>query len=234
MGSGGAMDAPAGHQPMEASRHHLRRRWTCLATPADFVPKPHRHHCTSPVQTPRLSSMLRAALSSAPSPSSSSSSSRASRGAGAGGGSSTTSTIQLPDLQQLLQQRNELLVSRQRERADMQVSSARSQLVAVVLGAWKGAPKAARDDFEKYMRGKPADHRKLPCFTKRLPCSYVAVCCIGAACSEPAACCCGAVLHASTSALTELHPQRSCEWSLLCLKSHRAHPACSRGAAAGW
>ena len=37
---------------------------------------------------------------------------------------------------------------------DMQVSSARSVLVATVLGSWEGAPKAARDDFEKYIRGE--------------------------------------------------------------------------------
>lgn len=43
-------------------------------------------------------------------------------------------------------------------RLALQVSSARSQLVAEVLGSWAGAPKAARDDFEKYIRGEAQPH----------------------------------------------------------------------------
>ena len=92
-------------------------------------------------QVPRLSSMLRAALGSA------------APAAGRGNGKDAA-PLQLPDLQQLLAQRSRLLEGRRRERADMQVSSARAELVAAVLGSWAGAPKAARDEFEKYMRGE--------------------------------------------------------------------------------
>ncbi|PRW32956.1 activating signal cointegrator 1 complex subunit 3 isoform B [Chlorella sorokiniana] len=98
----------------------------------------------APMEVPRLSSMLRAALGSGALP-----------GAGSGRGVSSSreaAPLQLPDLQQLLQQRGRLLEGRRRERADMQVSSARSELVAAVLGSWAGAPKAARDEFEKYIR----------------------------------------------------------------------------------
>jgi hypothetical protein len=86
--------------------------------------------------------MLRAAMGASPG------------GSGGSGGGSTAAPLQLPDLEQLLQQRNQLLAGRRRERADMQVASARSQLVAAVLGSWAGAPKAAREEFEKYMRGE--------------------------------------------------------------------------------
>lgn len=86
--------------------------------------------------------MLRAAMAASPG------------GSAASSASSATAPLQLPDLEQLLQQRNRLLAERRRERADMQVASARSQLVAAVLGSWKGAPKAARDEFERYMRGE--------------------------------------------------------------------------------
>lgn len=60
----------------------------------------------------------------------------------------------LPDLPQLLQQRNHALEARRRERADMQVSSARAELVGAVLGSWSKAPKAAREDTEKYLQGE--------------------------------------------------------------------------------
>ena len=75
-------------------------------------------------------------------------------GSRTGGSSSSGSAAPapLPDLQQLLQHRSRLLAERRRERADMQVSSARSELVGAVLGSWAGAPKAAREEFEKYMR----------------------------------------------------------------------------------
>jgi hypothetical protein len=96
-------------------------------------------------QVPRLTSMLRAALNST-------AGSGSSRGGGSSSSSSSAAPAPLPDLQQLLQQRSRLLTERRRERADMQVSSARSELVGAVLGSWAGAAKAAREDFEKYMQ----------------------------------------------------------------------------------
>ena len=67
-----------------------------------------------PLQVPRLSSMLRAALGSGGLPGAGSTGSRSSREA---------APLQLPDLQQLLQQRGRLLEGRRRERADMQAGS---------------------------------------------------------------------------------------------------------------
>lgn len=60
----------------------------------------------------------------------------------------------LPDLPKLLQRRNQALEARRQERADMQVSSARAELVGAVLGSWSKAPKAAREDMEKYLQGE--------------------------------------------------------------------------------
>ncbi|KAL4422681.1 hypothetical protein ABPG75_008878 [Micractinium tetrahymenae] len=94
-----------------------------------------------PLEVPRLAGMLRSALTSA-----------ALGGSGGSSLSAAAAPLALPDLPQLLQQRTQALEARQRERADMQVSSARSELVGAVLGSWSKAPKAAREDMEKYLQ----------------------------------------------------------------------------------
>ncbi len=80
----------------------------------------------------------------------------ASSGGGIGGSSrgGQGAPVTLPDLPQLLQQRNQALEARRRERADMQVSSARAELVGAVLGSWSKAPKGAREDMERYLQGE--------------------------------------------------------------------------------
>lgn len=64
--------------------------------------------------------MLRAALGTAPGGSGSG------RSRGGGSASASASVLQLPDLQHLLQQRNQLLQERRQERADMQVGADRT------------------------------------------------------------------------------------------------------------
>ena len=86
---------------------------------------------------------------------------RAALASGGSGSGAAAGAAALPDLPQLVLQRNRLLEERRQQRAGMQVASARTALVARVLGGGGSsgmvggrAPKAARDEFEKYMRGK--------------------------------------------------------------------------------
>ena len=111
-------------------------------------------------QAPRLTSMLRAfshQFARTSGRSTSTSTAGPSRVGARGAGSSSSrgggdGSSQL-DLQQLIQRRDSLLQDRLKQRADMQVTAARSQLVHATLGSWEAAPKAAREDFERYVRG---------------------------------------------------------------------------------
>ncbi|GAB4820015.1 hypothetical protein N2152v2_007061 [Parachlorella kessleri] len=59
-----------------------------------------------------------------------------------------------PDIQELYARRNRMLEERRRQRAEFQISSARTDLLAAVFGAGASAPpnRTAREDFERFMR----------------------------------------------------------------------------------
>lgn len=180
--------------PLEASGERWQRRRAAAASAASaqacaclqvlrtwflskFQLKLHisNSHTSNPshaAQVPRLTSMLRAALSSNGT-SGGGGSGRAS-GSGRSGGSAAAPLV-LPDLQQLLQQRARALDVRRQERADMQVSAARRELAGELLGGWQGVPKAARDTFDKFMQGgcvEVARYQQMRAQRMRLGCRF--------------------------------------------------------------
>eukprot|EP00887_Chlorella_sp_A99_P000213 scaffold13.g213.t1 len=100
------------------------------------------------MEAPRLTSWLRANSHLY-----ASTSGRGASSSGAGSSGGDGGAAGLMDLHRLIQQRDRQLQERLRQRADMQASAARAALVRATLGSWEGAPKAAREDFERYVRG---------------------------------------------------------------------------------